>query len=140
MWLLAGGQGGLTYELQVVHGVRCTLVEPRPFKLSRFQARQLKKEAKKERLWRQQQQDQGQDGDKPDPGLSPGPSQQQQQQQQQQQHEEDALREDALREDAEGSGCDDEIIAGNASRDDSLPGWEQVGKTDGFMAGPTLLH
>eukprot|EP00798_Chlamydomonas_sp_ICE-L_P016064 gene16064-22202_t len=42
---VAGGQGALTYELQAVHGVRCTLVEPRPFKLNRFQVKQMKKRA-----------------------------------------------------------------------------------------------
>lgn len=29
---------------QVVHGVRCTLVEPRPFKLSKVQCRLLEKQ------------------------------------------------------------------------------------------------
>jgi len=37
----AGGRGSLTFELQAVHGVRCTLVEPRPFKLTKAQRRFL---------------------------------------------------------------------------------------------------
>lgn len=38
----AGGRGAVTFELVVRWGVRCTLLEPRPAKLSREQHRQLR--------------------------------------------------------------------------------------------------
>ncbi len=37
----AGGRGALTFELLVCCGVRCTLLEPRPAKLSRRQLREV---------------------------------------------------------------------------------------------------
>lgn len=37
----AGGRGSLTFELACVHGVRCTLVDPRPLKLNKLQHKQL---------------------------------------------------------------------------------------------------
>lgn len=37
----AGGSGSLTFELAHLHGVKCTLVEPRPLKLNKHQHRQL---------------------------------------------------------------------------------------------------
>ncbi len=36
-----GGAGGVTFELQHAHGIRCTLVDPRPLKLNKQQLRQL---------------------------------------------------------------------------------------------------
>ncbi|KAI8471675.1 MAG: hypothetical protein J3K34DRAFT_520358 [Monoraphidium minutum] len=39
---VAGGRGAVTFELVVTHGVKCTLVEPRPFKLSKLQHKTLK--------------------------------------------------------------------------------------------------
>lgn len=39
--LAAGGSGALTFELAFVHGIKCTLVEPRPLKLHKLQHRQL---------------------------------------------------------------------------------------------------
>eukprot|EP00878_Enallax_costatus_P014156 GHUV01014805.1.p1 GENE.GHUV01014805.1~~GHUV01014805.1.p1 ORF type:complete len:485 (+),score=155.37 GHUV01014805.1:561-2015(+) len=38
---VAGGAGWMTYELTVVHGVKCTLVDPRPLKLNKWQHKQL---------------------------------------------------------------------------------------------------
>ncbi|KAI7837842.1 hypothetical protein COHA_008330 [Chlorella ohadii] len=38
---VAGGAGGVTFELQHAHGIRCTLVDPRPLKLNKQQLRQL---------------------------------------------------------------------------------------------------
>jgi len=37
----AGGSGALTFELAFMHGIKCTLVEPRPLKLHKLQHRQL---------------------------------------------------------------------------------------------------
>lgn len=37
----AGGSGSLTFELAFVHGVKCTLVDPRPLKLNKLQHKQL---------------------------------------------------------------------------------------------------
>jgi hypothetical protein len=34
---VGGGRGGLTFELQVIHGVKVTLIDTRPFKLTRRQ-------------------------------------------------------------------------------------------------------
>jgi ubiquinone/menaquinone biosynthesis C-methylase UbiE len=39
---VAGGRGALSFELCVKHGVKVTLVEPRPFKLNRLQHKTLK--------------------------------------------------------------------------------------------------
>ncbi|KAK9811704.1 hypothetical protein WJX72_008710 [[Myrmecia] bisecta] len=38
---IAGGRGDVSFQLQTVHGIRCTLVEPRPQKLSRTQHKEL---------------------------------------------------------------------------------------------------
>ena len=38
---MPGGAGGVTFELQHAHAVRCTLVDPRPLKLNKQQLRQL---------------------------------------------------------------------------------------------------
>ncbi|KAF8063107.1 CPI1 [Scenedesmus sp. PABB004] len=38
---VAGGAGGVSFELAVTHGVRVTLVDPRPFKLNKAQHRRL---------------------------------------------------------------------------------------------------
>lgn len=37
----SGGAGGVTFELRHVHGIRCSLVDPRPLKLNKPQLRQL---------------------------------------------------------------------------------------------------
>lgn len=39
--VLLGGAGWLAYELTVIHGVKCTLVDPRPLKLNKWQHKQL---------------------------------------------------------------------------------------------------
>ncbi|GAB4823002.1 hypothetical protein N2152v2_010048 [Parachlorella kessleri] len=38
---VAGGAGSVTFELAVVHGINCTLVDPRPLKLTKHHHRQL---------------------------------------------------------------------------------------------------
>ena len=38
---MPGGAGGVTFELRHTHGIRCTLVDPRPLKLNKAQLRQL---------------------------------------------------------------------------------------------------
>lgn len=43
---VAGGRGGVAFELQLRRGVRCTLVDPRPLRLDRAQHKWLKKQAK----------------------------------------------------------------------------------------------
>jgi hypothetical protein len=37
----AGGSGSLTFELTYVHGIKCTLIDPRPLKLNKLHHRQL---------------------------------------------------------------------------------------------------
>lgn len=37
----AGGAGGVTFQLAHAHGIPCTLVDPRPLKLAKWQHRQL---------------------------------------------------------------------------------------------------
>lgn len=43
---IAGGRGPLSFALAAIHGVPCTLLDPRPRKLSRSEAKLLKREAK----------------------------------------------------------------------------------------------
>ena len=38
---VGGGRGGLTFELQFIHGVKVTLIDTRPFKLSRRQHKRM---------------------------------------------------------------------------------------------------
>jgi hypothetical protein len=42
---VGGGRGGLTFELQVIHGIKVTLIDTRPFKLTRRQHKILDQEA-----------------------------------------------------------------------------------------------
>lgn len=37
----AGGSGSLTFELAYVHGIKCTLIDPRPLKLNKLQHKHL---------------------------------------------------------------------------------------------------
>ena len=60
---LAGGHGALTFELQAVHGVPCTLIEPRPFTLSKGQRRYLELQQRDKLQQQQQQQDVGIEAD-----------------------------------------------------------------------------
>eukprot|EP00659_Diplonema_papillatum_P020536 gene20536-31626_t len=51
---IAGGTGAISFELHVKHGVRCTLVDPRPPKMGRFQYLYLERKAREERKLRQE--------------------------------------------------------------------------------------
>ncbi|PRW51098.1 Zinc CCCH-type isoform A [Chlorella sorokiniana] len=47
---VAGGAGGVTFELRHAHSIRCTLVDPRPLKLNKPQLRQLQAAGRGARL------------------------------------------------------------------------------------------
>ncbi|KAG1678732.1 hypothetical protein FOA52_012771 [Chlamydomonas sp. UWO 241] len=84
---VAGGRGALTFELVAVHGVRVTLVEPRPFKLDKSQIRWLRERKQQEQQGEEREEEgqKGREGKGQQQLVAAGQQQQQQQQQRQQQ-------------------------------------------------------